>query len=359
MSLLTVKINKNRGRFNLDCQFHTKQQVTAIFGISGSGKSTILNCVAGFLKPDNGLIQFENETFFSQVDGIEKSPNKRRIGYVTQDPALFPHMSVKKNIEYGFKLTPEKERKFALSALIEATGVGSLLQMYSRELSGGERQRVALARSLAASPDLLLLDEPLASIDVPSRGALLKLLKESAHEFGIPMLYVSHSVSEVVVLADEVVVISEGKVIEQGHPKILFKNPRLFSGTNREVFENLIEGELVDFENRDVFHSVSVCGHIFHVPSITHPKSSKVMISIRASDIMISKNRPISISARNVIPSIIKNFYLQGDIVLLDCDIGVDILVEITKYSFEELTLDKNMQIFLIIKSGNVVTVER
>jgi molybdate transport system ATP-binding protein len=358
LSLLTVNIKKNRGRFNLNCQFDTVRQITAIFGISGSGKSTILNCVAGFLKPDDGLVQFGNEIFYSRESNIEKPPNKRRIGYVTQDTALFPHMSVRKNIEYGFDLTPLKDRKFDLSELIDSIGVESLLDMYPQALSGGERQRVALARSLATSPDLLLLDEPLASIDVPSRGGLLKLLKESSHEFRIPMLYVSHSVSEVIALADQVVVISEGKVVEEGEPQILFNNPRLFSGSNREVFENLIEGELVDFGNCDPVQSVFVCGHIFYIPPITHPRSPKVMISIRSTDIIISKGVPVSISARNIIPSVIENYYIQEDIVLLNCDIGINVLVEITRHSFEELMLEKDMKVFLVIKSGNMVAVE-
>ena len=358
MTLLTININKKRGRFNLDCQFQTNRQVTAIFGVSGSGKSTLLNCVAGFLKPDDGLIQFADDVFFSRDQNIEKPPNNRRIGYVTQDPALFPHMSVRKNIEYGYRLTPVSDRKFSFSTLIDSIGLVSLLDMYPQTLSGGERQRVALARSLATSPNLLLLDEPLASIDVPSRGVLLKLLKQSAHEFGIPMLYVSHSVSEVVALAERVVVISDGNVVEEGEPNILFKNTRLFSGSNREVFENLIEGEVMDFGNDDSVKSVSIGTHTLHIAPITHSISHKIMVSIKSTDIIISKSVPTSISARNIIPSVIRNYYIQNEMVLLECDIGVKILAEITLYSFEELLLEKGMEIFLIIKSGNVIVVD-
>ena len=355
MSRLSIEINKRRGHFDLACQIESNSRVTAIFGASGSGKSTILNCVAGFLKPDDGFIQFGEDIFFSQAKNIDKPSNKRRIGYVTQDAGLFPHMSVRKNIEYGYKLTLPEYRKFSIPQLIDAIGLGSLLGMYPQTLSGGERQRVALARSLATSPQLLLLDEPLASIDLPSRGALIKLLKRAAHEFEIPMLHVSHSMTEVIALADRVVVISDGSVIDEGDPKILFKNPQFFSGANREIFENMIEGELIDTGGGGLVESVSVAGNVIHMSPIKKPTSSVVMISIRATDIIISRNMPAAISARNIICSRISGFFIQDDMVLIECDIGVKLLVEITRYSFEKLFLKKDMDVFLIIKSGNIV----
>ena len=168
--MLELRVRKSFGDFALDCEARFGDGVTAIFGPSGSGKSTLLNSIAGLVRPDEGEMSFEGETLYSSEDGAHVPPEKRRFGYVFQDSALFPHMSVADNIHYGYKLTAREDRRIEPSQLVELLGLERLLGRGVGNLSGGERQRVALARALATSPRLLLLDEPLASLDGGLRG---------------------------------------------------------------------------------------------------------------------------------------------------------------------------------------------
>ena len=238
--MLEIDISKNQGDFRLLCDLHISTGITAIYGPSGSGKTTLLNCVAGFSTPDSGKIMMSNQIFFSKEKKVNVPVEKRRLGYVLQESGLFPHLSVHKNIKYGYELTPDNRKKYDLDYLIEMLAIGPLLERDVASLSGGERQRVALVRSLATSPQLLLLDEPMASIDARFRGFLIYQLKKMSLEIGIPMLYVSHSLSEVMVLANNAIVMNKGAVIAEGEPNILFTTPEVTGLTDFSSYENLV-----------------------------------------------------------------------------------------------------------------------
>ena len=214
--MLSLKVRKTFDGFTLDCEAQFGDGVTAIFGPSGSGKSTLLNSIAGLVRPDEGEITFDGKALYSSHDGAHVPPEKRRFGYVFQDSALFPHMSVSDNIHFGYKLTAREDRRIEPSQLVELLQLQRLLERGVANLSGGERQRVALARALATSPRLLLLDEPLASLDGGLRGVILGYLKRIRRELGTPMVYVSHSISEVLALADNALVLRNGNVVALG-----------------------------------------------------------------------------------------------------------------------------------------------
>ena len=222
---LSFSLTKRYPGFALECEADFASGRVAIFGPSGSGKTTILDAVAGLTQPDAGEVRIAGETVFSSELRCNLPPEKRRIGYVFQDSALFPHMSVRDNILYGHRLTAAERRKLRPGQLVELLALGALLDRSVTGLSGGERQRVALARALATSPDLLLLDEPLAALDVGFRGTIIRYLKRITRELGTPIVYVSHSMSEVMALAEDVLVVDGGRKVVQAHPSIALAHP--------------------------------------------------------------------------------------------------------------------------------------
>tara|TARA_Y100001001_G_C7993873_1_gene303949 strand:- start:144 stop:1244 length:1101 start_codon:yes stop_codon:yes gene_type:complete len=355
---IRLGVKKRLGEFTLDCQLDIANGITAIFGPSGSGKTTLLDCIAGFLSPDQGCISKFGRIVFSSERSINVSPNKRGIGYVVQNSALFPHLTVKENINYGFSLTSEQKRKYSLETVMEILDIAYLSERDTRNLSGGERQRVALARSLAAFPDILLLDEPLASLDAPFRGLIIQKLKIIFRELGIPMIYVSHSISEVIALAHQVVVMSEGSILGSGNVSILLRDSNVKRVADFSSFENLLQGSIspvgIDGQKSIALGDTKL---ILPVERSEGEEKEEVsaIVSIRASDIILSKIKPIGLSARNVISARVKEVHGTDSSVLVECDIGEPIYVEITSLSQSELGIYSGTEVFLIIKASSIM----
>jgi molybdenum ABC transporter, ATP-binding protein len=190
--------------------------ITAIYGPSGAGKSSVIQIVAGLRRPDSGLVRLKGRCLFSSEEGIDMRPEDRRIGYVFQDSRLFPHLTVRANLNFGRKLVAEADRFIGIEPVIELLGVRHLLDRRPADLSGGEKQRVAIGRALLMSPAILLMDEPLNSLDATRKRELLPFIRQVSEAFELPILYVSHSSSEIRQLADEVVVLKAGRVVEVG-----------------------------------------------------------------------------------------------------------------------------------------------
>jgi molybdate transport system ATP-binding protein len=209
---LAVDITRRQGEFMLEARFATHRRVVALFGPSGAGKSTVVHAVAGLVRPDTGSIRIGGSVLFDAAAGIDVPAHRRRIGYVFQDARLFPHLSVRSNLFYGHRLTPAAERTADPDAVIAMLGIGGLLDRRPDTLSGGERQRVAIGRALLASPRILLMDEPLASLDAARKAEILPWLERLRDESAVPILYVSHSLEEVNRLAEEVVAMDAGRV---------------------------------------------------------------------------------------------------------------------------------------------------
>lgn len=217
--MLEVNVQKKLGSFSINVVFLVKAPgITALFGPSGSGKTSVINMVAGLLKPDQGQISVNGNTVFDSRRGIDVPPNRRRLGYVFQDGRLFPHMSVKSNLTYGMKLTRKGEQGVSFDKAVDVLDLGTLLHRRPAKLSGGEKQRVAIGRALLTNPSVLLMDEPLSSLDEARKSEIIPFVLRMQKEFLIPALYVSHSTDEISSLADHVVVIQSGEVASNGKP---------------------------------------------------------------------------------------------------------------------------------------------
>ncbi len=228
-ALLKFKIIKHYSHFSLDCSSVFHPGITAVFGPSGSGKTTLINCIAGLVTPDSGEVIIQGNTVYSSDNHVTIPAYKRRIGYVFQNTALFPHLNVLKNITYGYKLTPMELRKIDLDQLIRLFQTSHLLDRNIQSLSGGERQRVALTRALATSPKVVLLDEPMTGLDWKMRGIVLTYLKRIWSELHTSIVIVTHSISDVLSIADDMVMMDAGNLVAQGSPSQVFSTQDLDS----------------------------------------------------------------------------------------------------------------------------------
>ena len=356
--IATIDIVKQYAAFTLECAATFRAPVTSIFGPSGHGKTTLLNCIAGLARPDDGVITVLGTTVFSAVDRTRVPPEKRRFGYVFQDAALFPNMNVRKNVLYGYNLTPPALRDANPDQLFDLFDLENLLDRRVDTLSGGERQRVALARALASSPRLLLLDEPLASIDAAFKGVIIRYLKRARNDLGTPMIYVSHSVSEVVALAEDMLVLSKGRPVAQGPPSEVLVQPGVGAMTDYGALENLLDATIVDLAPEQGLTTVDVGGVTLAAPYVDASASDLVTVSIRAGDIVLTLDVPSRISAQNILPGTITELHVHGPRVLARVDIGIEVVVELTPRAVTDLALRRGSPVYLIVKSNSVLVLD-
>lgn len=219
--MLTIDVNKKLGDFSLDAKFEGSSGVTALFGPSGSGKTSIIGMVAGLMRPDSGRITINGEVMFDSATGVDEPAHKRRIGYVFQDGRLFPHLSVAHNLDYGRWMSGADRDEAQIKRVTTLLDIAHLLRRRPGALSGGERQRVALGRALMMKPQLLLLDEPLASLDAARKREIMPYFVRLRDEIKLPMIYVSHDANEVKQLANRVVMIDAGRVVTMGNADLI------------------------------------------------------------------------------------------------------------------------------------------
>lgn len=210
--MIEIQVSLKRQQFKLDVDLRLEHRVTALFGPSGSGKSTLLGIIAGIIQPDSGRIEIDGECIFNKQDHINKPMHQRKIGLVFQDSRLFPHLTVEDNLSYALQFLTAQNQHFQLKNIVELLELGNLLKQRPHQLSGGEKQRVALGRALLSSPKLLLLDEPLASLDERLKKQILPFLKIVADEINVPMIYISHSREEIMQITNNLINIEFGKI---------------------------------------------------------------------------------------------------------------------------------------------------
>lgn len=355
---MDLRLRKSFGDFALECEARFGDGVTAIFGPSGSGKSTLLNSIAGLVRPDAGEIRFRGEALYSSDEGVHVPPEKRRLGYVFQDSALFPHMSVSDNIHYGYKLTARQDRRIEPSQLAELLQLERLMGRSVGNLSGGERQRVALARALATSPRLLLLDEPLASLDGGLRGVILGYLKRVRRELGTPMVYVSHSISEVMALADNALILRDGKVVAYGQSSEALVTPEVSAFAQFDTLENLLDARVARRYDEEDVAEIELGDARVIATGVRREEGESLTVSIRAGDIIVSRQIPPQTSARNAIRAQVSEVHSVDSRVLVYADIGTRVVVEITPNSLEALELREGTEMYLIIKANSVIPLE-
>ena len=356
--MLELKVRKSFPDFTLECEAVFGDGVTAIFGPSGSGKSMLLNSIAGLVRPDEGDIRFDGESLYSSGEGAHVPPEKRRFGYVFQDSALFPHMSVADNIHYGYNLTARDDRRIEPSQLVELLQLERLMERSVGNLSGGERQRVALARALATSPRLLLLDEPLASLDGGLRGVILGYLKRIRRELGTSMVYVSHSISEVMALADNALALRDGRAVAYGRASETLLMPEVSAFAQFDTLENLLEARVARRFDEEDIAELEIGDARVIAAGVRRGEGESLTVSIRAGDIIVSRQIPPQTSARNAIRARVSGIHTVASLVLVYADIGTRVAVEITPNSLETLALREGAEIYLIFKANSVIPLD-
>ncbi len=367
-SLLDLRLLKTYPGFQLEVDASFQAGVTAIFGPSGSGKTTILDCIAGLGTPDRGEILLNGRSIFSSSKKTNLRPEQRRVGYMFQENLLFPHLRVRDNILYGYKLTAPEYRKVEPEQVIKLLELEPLMERRPSALSTGERQRVALARALATSPELLLMDEPLASLDIALRGRILRYLKKLHSELAISMVYVSHSIAEVLAIADRALVVSRGKQLAFDEPHKVLMEPYVHSLVETGGLENLLDVEIVESGQSNSLTSARLGDAVLWIPNVpSHLKTGDtISITIRAGDVIVAVDHPHRISARNILPSRIRGIHRVDSNVLLYTDVGTPspplktgpLVVEITPEALDALELYEGQEVFLVIKSSSIMVLE-
>jgi molybdate transport system ATP-binding protein len=351
--MIEVDVTHRLGAFTLDAQFAAEGRFIALFGHSGSGKTTLINIIAGLIRPERARVCIDGTVLADSARNIFLPPHRRKLGTVFQEGRLFPHLSVRQNLLYGAWFTRSKQRQANLSRVASLLGIEPLLGRYPDRLSGGEKQRVAIGRALLASPALLLLDEPLASLDAPRKQEIMPYLEKLRDEARIPIVYVSHSVAEVSRLADTLVILDGGKVRAAGAAIELMQRLDLILPTGTGEAGALIEAVVESHdETYDLTSLVSRAG-TWRVPRIAIAPGKAVRMQIRARDVMIARQRPEDMSALNVMPAIVREVGPMtgpGVEIKLDCN-GEALVARLTRYSAERLALRDGAPVFAIVKS--------
>jgi len=345
---LEVAVEHARENFRLNARFISAPGLTALFGRSGSGKTTLVDIVGGLIRPDHGKVAVDGQVLIDTERGLFVPKHRRRIGYVFQDSRLFPHLSVRTNLLYGRWFAGDGGAAADLALVVELLGIGHLLERRPDSLSGGEKQRVAIGRALLAHPRLLLMDEPLASLDEARRAEILPYIEKLRDEAGVPILYVSHSVAEVARLATTVVILSEGKVTAVGPVADIL--PLADSGDGGAVLDAKVA------RHDDAFQLsvlASAAGEL-QVPRLSASVGAPVRAYIRARDVMLSLRPPEEISALNVLAGRVAAIVpgangAQAD-VRLDCN-GAALTARLTAKSVQRLALAPGLPVYAVIKS--------
>ena len=352
--MLDVAVRRRLGAFTLGAAFRGPEEgITALFGPSGSGKSTVVAAIAGLLRPDEGHIRLGTETFFDAESGINLPLHRRRIGWVFQDARLFPHMSVRDNLLYGFRRAPAAERRIGLAQVVEMLGIGPLLSRRPQALSGGEKQRVAIARALLAQPRLLLMDEPLASLDAGRKAEILPYIERLRDDVRIPIVWVSHSLEEVGRLADTLVVLDQGHVVACGNVATVLTRLDLFPPDSPYEAGAVLAVRVVGHDEAFALTRLAFDGGELRVPRLDRALGERLRIRVRARDVMLAASEPDGLSALNVLAAVVDEVRMadasQADVRLT---IGSARLVcRVTRLSAHKLGLAAGRRIFAVVKS--------
>ncbi len=356
--ILSARIRKERQSagapsFTLDVSVEVSPGITILFGASGAGKSTFLNCLAGLTRPDEGRIAIGNDVLFDSAAGVHVPAPKRRIAYVFQTLALFPHLSAQENVAYGLRNLREEERRARVEAILTAFRVEKLRRQKPGEISGGERQRIALARSLVTEPRVLLLDEPLTGLDAELKAAIVDDLRAWNTAKEIPVLYVTHSRDEVDALGERVIALDNGRVVSSGAPMEVLNAPRRKKLAQAAGFENLLSATVLDLREADGVMRVrlgeSACE--IEVPLGYAVAGSRVQVAVRAGDILLATERPHGLSARNVTAGRIVSLEQRGTMAIARVDCGVTFVVHVTPGAVRALELTAGRPVWLVLKT--------
>jgi molybdate transport system ATP-binding protein len=346
--------------FALDTSFEARPGFTMILGPSGGGKTTLLNCIAGFARPDAGRIMIGARVLFDSAERINAPPAARRLGYVFQNLALFPHLTAAQNVEYGLARLPANERHVRAATMLDAMRIAHLAGRKPGDISGGERQRVALSRSLVTDPDALMLDEPLAALDAATKSKILDDLRAWNAARKIPILYVTHSPDEAFALGERVVVLEAGRILAQGMPQHVLMTPRHETIAQVVGFENVFDATVksIAAEQGTMLCQLDGSATEIEVP-LGHAKpGDRLRIAIRAGDIIVAAERPNGLSARNSLKGQIRSIRREGVRVVAIIDAGATFEAHLTPAAIDSLRLKEEKDVWLVIKTYSCNLVE-
>jgi molybdate transport system ATP-binding protein len=351
--VIEVDIEQRLGAFHLEVKFAAEAPIVGLFGRSGAGKTSVVNAIAGISKPLRGAIRVNDALLFDAARGIDLPPERRRIGYVFQDPLLFPHLDVEANLQYGLRRRKSTERFIETTRVVELLGLGALLHRNPRTLSGGERQRVAIGRALLAQPRILLMDEPLAALDVPRKTEILDYIERLRDELRIPIVYVSHSVPEIARLADTVVVLSDGKCLAVGDVDEVMGRTDLKPVTGRYEAGSLLDTRVAAHDTEHQLTTLSFEGGELIVPYLAVAIGARVRARIRARDVSLALRRPEQISMLNILSGHVGSVDVEpGPIVDVQLSVGsATLTARITRRSFEQLGIHAGQEVFALVKA--------
>ncbi len=371
---LQVEIQLPLSHFQLECSFEAQNEVVVLFGASGSGKTSVLDCIAGFRTPRHGNIALGDRTVFSTDSGVNLPVRQRRVGYLAQQLALFPHLSVRQNVEYGLLDLPRPERDSRVEAILQHFHIAGLAASRPAAISGGEQQRVALARTLVCEPELLLLDEPLSALDLRLKSLLLEALFEWQREHAVPLLYVTHDQSEAYSLSRRVLVLEMGRVIADGEPHRIFSAPISRERAVLSGYENLFDAVVEETHPTlgTMTCRVAETDLFLECPLASKAEGEAACLALRAGDILVAVARPSGISARNILQGKIRTIEDRAGMVELRvlCNAGkkneaasgdassaaraTEFRVHITRGALQNLGLQPEQAVWLIIKTHSI-----
>jgi molybdate transport system ATP-binding protein len=344
---LSMALRKSHGAFNLETGFTVSGEKVGVFGESGSGKSTMVSLIAGLSTPDEGEIVVDGEYLFSSKRGINIPPEKRRIAIVFQQPCLFPHLTVEGNLLYGLKRCPQQHRKIDINALTSVLKLDGLMKRGVNNLSGGEKQRVALGRAILSNPRLLLMDEPLSALDERLKLQVIQYLRKASEEFGIPYLFISHSLLEIRLMTEQVLAVAGGRMIRQASSEQIARERM---GRSQVGYINLLKVDLVrklgglyvyQWGTEDLYVSAGT-----DAPAAVFELSSR--------DIILFKKHPEAISARNLLKCSVIDTFPSGNKVGIEMKCGSETLIaEVVTQAADDLAIQARTEIYAVVKASS------
>ncbi|MGY4676990.1 molybdenum ABC transporter ATP-binding protein ModC [Pasteurella sp. P03HT] len=351
--MLQIKVKKQLGQLALEADLSIPSQgVTAIFGLSGSGKSSLINLVSGLVKLDQGSISLNQRVLVDTHQNICIPAYQRKVGYVFQDARLFPHYNVKGNLLYGASNVDPQQFHY----IVELLGIGHLLKRYPITLSGGEKQRVAIGRALLTNPEILLMDEPLSALDLPRKRELMTYLEKLSKEIQIPILYVTHSIDELLRLAERVVLLDEGKVLAYDLLETIWENPLFLPWKLEDEQSAVLLLPVSQHHSHYKMTALSLMSQEIWIKQQACQVGEKKRICIKGSDVSISLYVPEKTSIRNILQGRVSHIVERENRVDVQITVGDKaIWSTISKWAFEDLALQINQPVFAQVKAISVL----
>jgi len=357
--MMKIDIHKSFGKFRLDATFEAAAGLTAIFGPSGSGKTSIAKVLAGLETPDTGRIEIDDHILFDSQHGINIPVHQRNIGFVFQEHRLFPHYSVRGNLRYGATRNNARQKSITIDFIIDLFGLGKLLDRQPISLSLGEQQRVAIGRALMSGPDVLIMDEPLSSLDLHRKQDILPLIEKLKTELGLTIIYISHSLSEITQLADNLVLLDNGQIKGAGPIAKLQNRLDLLPFAGGHDAGTIVDAQVVAHDIRYYMSELETTAGEFLIPGCQYEIGRSIRIRIRARDVALALTEPEHLSILNKFKGkVIDHRSGESGTEELLIDVGFPLSARITRKSYEQMNIQPGSDIWVLIKAVTINATE-